>query len=422
MSLNDSILRSVGLTDPNFEFLMDDNGEFNHISYRGKDNHKTIVYEAALHGNMDRCTLCGQESVLTKNGFSKPTEVKLPATNGFDNRLRLRKQRYYCHNCNASVVVSSPDLEEDRNISKPLRLQVIRLAMEDISEKVIGFILRLSHSTVHRVINDELQDYRYDYSHLPAVLSFDEIRISRSYAFVYASPDSFMEILPSRDLNTIRSYFYGFSLKQRQAVTHVVMDMNASYATLVPELFPNAQIVIDRFHIVQLMTRAINTIRTGIQHLLDKHSREYKIMKNGWRLFLKKYGNLETAHRKYMRGLNEYITEEEAITLVFKSFPVLEAAYLVYQEALEAMDKRSPELIHALISTYRPIGSAMDVTIGTFKRNLKGILESLRCPWSNGKIEGINRRLKQIARTAYGYQNLGNYMRRIRIQMKYGKY
>jgi len=185
--------------------------------------------------------------------------------------------------------VPSPDLEEDRNISKPLRLQVIRLAMEDISEKVIGFILRLSHSTVHCVINDELQDYRYDYSHLPAVLSFDEIRIRRLYAFVYASPDNFMEILPSRDLNTIRSYFYSFSLKQRQAVLHVVMDMNASYATLVlvPELFPNAQIVIDRFHMVQLMTRGINTIRTGIQHLLDKHSREYKIMKNGWRLSLK---------------------------------------------------------------------------------------------------------------------------------------
>ncbi|NBA12658.1 hypothetical protein GTU77_10995, partial [Weissella confusa] len=85
-------------------------------------------------------------------------------------------------------------------------------------------------------------------------------------------------------------------------------------------------------------------------------------------LFLKKYSNLETGHRKYMRGLNEFITEEEAITLVFKSFPVLEAAYLVYQEALEAMDKRSPELIHALISTYKPVGSAMDVTIGTFKR------------------------------------------------------
>jgi len=86
------------------------------------------------------------------------------------------------------------------------------------------------------------------------------------------------------------------------------------------------------------------------------------------------------------------------------------------------MDNRSASQIHTLINTYKPVGAAMDVTIGTFKRNLNGILESLRQPWSNGKIEGINRRLKQIGRTAYGYRNLGNYIRRIRLQMTFGRY
>lgn len=79
--------------------------------------------------------------------------------------------------------------------------------MEDISEKVIVFILRLSHPTIHRVINEELQDHRYDYSHLLVVLSFDEIRISDSYDFVYASPDSFMDILPSRGLKHNTKFF-----------------------------------------------------------------------------------------------------------------------------------------------------------------------------------------------------------------------
>lgn len=138
---------------------MDDNGEFNHISYRGKDNHKIIIYDTLPHGAMDWCTLCGKQAALSKNGYSKPTEVKL-------QQLPV-STTYYCHKCDASIVVSSPDLEEDRNISKPLRLQVIRLAMKDISEKVICFIFRLSHSAVHRVINYELQDYSYDYSHLP---------------------------------------------------------------------------------------------------------------------------------------------------------------------------------------------------------------------------------------------------------------
>jgi hypothetical protein len=101
------------------------------------------------------CALRRQQTALTKNKFSKPTEVKLPVTNGFDNRLRLRKQQYSCPDCNAFFVVSSSDLEEDQNISDPLHLQIIRLALEDISEKVIYLILHLSYSTVHRVINDE---------------------------------------------------------------------------------------------------------------------------------------------------------------------------------------------------------------------------------------------------------------------------
>lgn len=163
--------------------------------------------------------------------------------------------------------------------------------MEDFSEKVIAFILHLSHSSVNRIINEEQQNCRYDHSHLPSVLCFDEIRVGHQFAFVYASPNEFREILPDRNLKTIKNYFYGFTLQQRKAVTHIVMDMNASYGTIVRGLFPNAHIIID--YIVQLMTRSIHTIRIGIQKLLNKHSREYTIMKHCWRLFTKKYNNLE---------------------------------------------------------------------------------------------------------------------------------
>jgi transposase len=145
-------------------------------------------------------------------------------------------------------------------------------------------------------------------------------------------------------------------------------------------------------------------------------------MKHYWRLFLKDYKNLGTTTRHYLHGLNEYMTEEEAITLVFKSYPVLEAAYVIYQEALEAMHEQSTVKLKGLITSYKPVGSAMDVTIGTFKKNLNGILESLRQPYSNGKIEGFNRRLKQIGRTAYGYRNPANYMRRVRLQLKFKRF
>lgn len=119
MSLNDSILRSVGLADPNFEFLMEKDGGFNHEERQESDQHTAIVYRAKLHGNFDTCLLCGFKALFNKDGFSKETEIKFPTTNGYDNRLKLQKPRYKCDNCGSRPVVTSPDLYENRNVSTP---------------------------------------------------------------------------------------------------------------------------------------------------------------------------------------------------------------------------------------------------------------------------------------------------------------
>lgn len=85
------------------------------------------------------------------------------------------------------------------------------------------------------------------------------------------------------------------------------MDMNASYQAFVHELFPNAELIIDRFHIIQLMGRTMDTIRTQCLKQLDKHSREYKVLKSLWRLFHK--ANPDAPKSRYLFGLNEYSTE-----------------------------------------------------------------------------------------------------------------
>ncbi len=41
-----------------------------------------------------------------------------------------------------------------------------------------------------------------------------------------------------------------------------------------------------------------------------------------------------------------------------------------------------------------------------------------KCSISNGPIEGVNRKIKQIKRTAYGYRNWINFNYRIQIEFK----
>lgn len=56
------------------------------------------------------------------------------------------------------------------------------------------------------------------------------------------------------------------------------MDLNAQYQTFVRQLFPNALIVFDRFHIVQLAGRALDHERLqALKSIEDHHDRNYKV-------------------------------------------------------------------------------------------------------------------------------------------------
>ncbi|MFD1440036.1 transposase [Lacticaseibacillus hegangensis] len=58
------------------------------------------------------------------------------------------------------------------------------------------------------------------------------------------------------------------------------MDMNAAYQLFIHEVFPQAQIIIDRFHIVQLLGRALDQARIAtLKQIEDHHLRTYKVLK-----------------------------------------------------------------------------------------------------------------------------------------------
>lgn len=48
MSINDSILNSVGLKDKNIKFFISDNGDFNELMTIGHAQHQVLRYRATL--------------------------------------------------------------------------------------------------------------------------------------------------------------------------------------------------------------------------------------------------------------------------------------------------------------------------------------------------------------------------------------
>ena len=62
------------------------------------------------------------------------------------------------------------------------------------------------------------------------------------------------------------------------------------------------------------------------------------------------------------------------------------------------------------------VGKQMHQTLLTFKRNYTGVLNGISSSYSNGCLEGVNRKIKQIERTAYEYSNFRHLLIRIRLE------
>lgn len=63
-------------------------------------------------------------------------------------------------------------------------------------------------------------------------------------------------VLENRQLHFLERYFARFPLSIRDTVKYIVCDKYVSYFSLVKKLFPKAQVILDRFHIVQHISRA----------------------------------------------------------------------------------------------------------------------------------------------------------------------
>ena len=95
MSINDSILNSVGLTDKNIKFIISEDGNFNELVPYGHYHHLVLLYKASLATPPEYCPQCGFS--LTDHLYLSGTDsakYKLPTTNGYQQILYLTKQRY----------------------------------------------------------------------------------------------------------------------------------------------------------------------------------------------------------------------------------------------------------------------------------------------------------------------------------------
>lgn len=406
-----SIRLALEITDPNIIFFED--GEIETIQ-----NQAALVYRAKLTVKPDHCPNCGFTDQIVRFGFNQ-VRIVAPSFGYRPTYLKLSCQRFFCQACQTTFQSRTDYVRPGCVISEPVRQMVLFDAISNHSLTDIGQRHHISDKTVQRVIDEEANLHNFQQTTwLPEHLAFDEFKATDRMSFIWANSDcqEIGAILPSRTSYQLTQYFERFPLTVRRQVKTVSLDLNAGYVHLVPRLFPNAKVVVDRFHIVQMVSMALNMVRVQVMKTVPKTSSEYRFMKREWKVFLKRFEELDAVNTVYHASVGYFDTVVNLISKCLDLDPAFRAAYETYQSVLTAVKERDVTALEETLVSYKALGNRMDQSMKSLRKYRCQVLNALRYDYSNGFLEGINSQIKKIKNTAYGYQNWSNFINRIFLE------
>ncbi len=271
----------------------------------------------------------------------------------------------------------------------------------------IAHRLSISTSTVIRKLNEF--KFETDWAKLPEVMSWDEYAFKKGkMSFIAQDFDtnSIIAILDGRTQATIRNHFLRYPRKVRNRVKIITMDMFSPYYQLAKQLFPHAKIVLDRFHVVQHLSRAMNRVRTQIMNAFDRKSHEYKTLKRYWKLVQQDSRKLSDK-RFYRPTFRMHLTNKEILDKLLSYSDELRQHYELYQLLLFHFQEKNSDhffdLIEQEIATVNPI---FQTVFKTFLKDKDKVLNALELPYSNAKLEATNNLIKVIKRNAFGFRKM----------------
>lgn len=383
--------------------------------------HKThIEMIATLDYAPGNCNHCQGKQI--KYDFQKPSKIPFLEVAGFPSLIRLKKRRFQCKNCRKVTVSETSLVQKNCQISEPLRQKVAQALVNRQALTHIAQDLAISTSTVHRKLKEFT--FKEDFSRLPEILSIDEFSYQKGkLAFIAQDFETkkIITILENRTQITIRNHFFRYSKEARNSVKVVTVDMSGSYIPMIPKLFPKAKIVIDRFHIVQHMSRALNHTRIQLMTQFDKKSLEYRALKYYWKSVLKDSRKLSLNSFR-SRTFGETLTPKECLTEIFHLVPELKGYYDLYQLLLFHLQEKNADYFFDLIEEALPhLNQTFKTALRTILHHKQHVINAIELPYSNAKLEATNKLIKDIKPNAFGFRNFDNFKKRIFIALNMQK-
>jgi transposase len=201
-----------------------------------------------------------------------------------------------------------------------------------------------------------------------------------------------VEVIDSHKQEDIIKVLQQQPIELREQVEEVSVDMWGGFPKVVQEVFPNARIVFDRFHVIKPVNEELNKVRKQTRMTLK--GSKFILLKNGVDL-----------------------TQEQKVKLadILKHSKRLKLAYELKEEFRDIFERS--ETVEAgkkqLLAWLKKARSVYCDVLTTIRNHLDGICNYFLNRTTSGVMEGINNRIKLIKRQAYGFVNFDNFRARL---------
>ena len=378
------------------------------------------IFEGYLSYKPSFCPSCGVvfDEKFEKHGFIL-SNIKIPDVSGYKAILRLHKQRYLCKHCHKAFTLTSNITNYGCFISNLTKHKIALDLTKKRSEVDIALDNGVSPNTVERVMDSYYDTIKLYKHYLPEVLSFDEFKSVKSadgamsFHICDGITGQIIDIVEDRRLDNLIKYFFYYDYKARSRVKFITIDMYSPYISLIKKMFPNAKIIIDKFHLTQLISRSLNKTRIRV---MNKDKKNHRKLKRYWRLILKDRDELYFSKWKKYTCFNSLMTQVDIVNYLINTNEELKQTYLIYQEILYSFKKKDfKKLKQTLSNTNSKISNYMKTSIKTLLEFLPYIKNTFENEYHNGFIEGNNNFIKVIKRIAFGFRSFRRFKARIMI-------
>jgi transposase len=279
---------------------------------------------------------------------------------------------------------------------------VVAWLAQQMARTPICGLLRVGWDSVGRIVTRVVAD-RFDERRLEGLvcIGVDEISYRRHHRYLTSVADhrsgAIVWCRAGRNSATLAEFFAELG-DRKDSIRAVSIDMSGEYQRAIRAAIPDAQICFDPFHVCRLASRATDQVRRDEWNAHERSHTATGRWVKGTRWSL-----LKAPERQTVGQLATLWEVQNHNRQLYRAFLLREELRLLYHLPDPALAPAHLDawLAWASRSRLKPFARLAR----TLREHRDGILAAIRLGLSNGRLEGLNSKIRLISHRSFGFHS-----------------